>query len=148
MIVAPTPTTALPQLADLLDAAVAGQFSTLVAAIEAAGLVETLKGAGPFTVFAPTDEAFANLPKGTLDDWLKGENRPKLRAILEHHVVNGNLMAADVAKMQSATTVGGGALAIRVAAGALTVDGVAVATTDIAASNGVIHVLDAVLRLE
>ena len=122
----------------------AGSFNTLVAAVKAAGLVETLQGAGPFTVFAPTDEAFAKLPKGTVEDLLKPENKAKLAAILTYHVVAGKVMAADV-KTMKAKTVNGQELDIKVAAGAVTVDNAKVVKTDVAASNGVIHVIDTVV---
>ncbi len=125
-------------------AAGAGSFNTLVAAVKAAGLVETLQGAGPFTVFAPTDEAFAKLPKGTVEDLLKPENKAKLVAILTYHVVPGKVMAADV-KTMKAKTVNGQALDIKVADGAVTVDKAKVVKTDVAASNGVIHVIDTVV---
>lgn len=140
-----TATTAPPQLADLVDTAVAGQFSTLVAAIKAADLVATLKGAGPFTVFAPTDAAFAKLPKATLDDLLKPANKAKLQALLTHHVVAGQVMAADVVKLHTAKTVAGDEVAITATAGTVTIDGATVVKTDIPASNGVIHVVNAVL---
>lgn len=122
----------------------AGSFKTLVAAIKAAGLVETLQGEGPFTVFAPTDEAFAKLPAGTLADLLKPENKEKLVGILTYHVVSGKVMAADVKTMQ-AKTVNGQKLSIVVADGKVTVGGASVTKTDIPASNGVIHVIDAVV---
>ena len=122
----------------------AGSFNTLVAAVKAAGLVETLQGAGPFTVFAPTDEAFAKLPKGTVEDLLKPENKAKLAAILTYHVVAGKVMAADV-KTMKAKTVNGQELDIKVAAGAVTVNNAKVVKTDVAASNGVIHVIDTVV---
>jgi uncharacterized surface protein with fasciclin (FAS1) repeats len=122
----------------------AGQFKTLVAALKAAGLVETLNGKGPFTVFAPTDEAFAKLPAGTVDNLLKPENKKKLVAILTYHVLAGKVMAADV-KTMNAKTVNGKELAIKVDAGKVTVNGANVVKTDIPASNGVIHVIDAVL---
>ncbi len=122
----------------------AGNFKTLVAAIKAAGLVETLQGKGPFTVFAPTDEAFAKLPAGTVDDLLKPENKEKLVAILTYHVLPGKIMAADV-KTMKATTVNGKKLSIKVDDGKVTVNGANVVKTDIAASNGVIHVIDTVL---
>lgn len=120
-------------------------FSTLVAALKAAGLVETLSGAGPFTVFAPTNAAFARLPAGTLDSLLKPENKGKLTSILTYHVVAGKVMAADVVKLTSAKTVQGGEVAISVMDGKVKVDGANVVTTDIAGSNGVIHVIDSVL---
>ena len=125
-------------------AAGAGSFNTLVAAVKAAGLVETLKSAGPFTVFAPTDEAFAKLPKGTVEDLLKPENKAKLVAILTYHVVAGKVMAADV-KTMMAKTVNGKELDIKIADGAVTVNSAKVIKTDVAASNGVIHVIDTVL---
>jgi uncharacterized surface protein with fasciclin (FAS1) repeats len=128
---------------DVVDTAVAaGNFKTLATALQAAGLVETLKGPGPFTVFAPTDDAFAKLPAGTLEALLK--DKARLTAVLTYHVVPGRVMAADVVKMTSAKTVQGGRLAIRTDGG-VTVDGVKVVKTDIQAGNGVIHVIDAVL---
>ncbi len=131
---------------DIVDTAVgAGQFKTLAAALGAAGLVDTLKGAGPFTVFAPTDAAFAKLPAGTVEMLLKPENKAKLTAILTYHVVAGKVMAADVVKVTSAKTVQGGAVAVKVTGGKVTIDSANVVTTDIAASNGVIHVIDTVL---
>jgi len=131
---------------DIVDTAVgAGQFKTLAAALQAAGLVETLKGKGPFTVFAPTDAAFAKLPAGTVEMLLKPENKAKLTAILTYHVVAGKVMAADVVKVTSAKTVQGGAVAVKVTGGKVTIDSANVVTTDIAASNGVIHVIDTVL---
>lgn len=134
------------QKGDVVDTAVkAGQFKTLAAALTAAGLVPTLKGSGPFTVFAPTDEAFAKLPKGTVEDLLKPENKAKLTAILTYHVVPGKVMAADVAKLTSAKTVQGGTLAVQAKDGVVTVDAARVTKADIAASNGVIHVIDTVL---
>lgn len=131
--------------ADIVDTAVAGKFNTLVAAVKAAGLVETLKGPGPFTVFAPTDEAFANLPPGTLETLLKPENKTQLRSILLYHVVPGRVTAEDVVKLDSAKTVEGQNLVIKAMDGAVMVDNARVIKTDIAASNGVIHVIDAVL---
>ena len=122
----------------------AGSFNTLVAAVKAAGLVETLQGTGPFTVFAPTDEAFAKLPKGTVEDLLKPENKQKLVAILTYHVVPGKVMAADV-KTMKAKTVNGKELSIVVADGKVTVDKANVLKTDVAAKNGVIHVIDTVV---
>jgi len=122
----------------------AGSFNTLVAAVKAAGLVETLQGPGPFTVFAPTDEAFAKLPKGTVEDLLKPENKAKLVSILTYHVVAGKVMAADV-KTMMAKTVNGSELNIKVADGQVTVDGAKVVKADVAASNGVIHVIDTVV---
>jgi uncharacterized surface protein with fasciclin (FAS1) repeats len=123
-------------------AVAAGGFKTLATALEAAGLVDTLKGAGPFTVFAPTDEAFAKLPPGTLDALLK--DKARLTAVLTYHVVPGRVMASDVVKMKAAKTVQGGSLAIRADNG-VSVDGAKVVKTDIQAGNGVIHVIDTVL---
>ena len=122
----------------------AGSFKTLVAAVKAAGLVETLQGKGPFTVFAPTDEAFAKLPPGTGEDLLKPENKDKLVAILTYHVVPGKVMAADV-KTMMVKTVNGKELSIKVDDGKVTVNDAKVIKTDVAASNGVIHVIDTVL---
>ena len=131
---------------DIVDTAVAaGSFKTLVKALQAADLAETLKGAGPFTVFAPTDEAFAKLPAGTLEALLKPENKPKLQRILKSHVVAGKVMAADVVKISSAKAVSGDMLTIASRAGGVTVDGAKVVKTDITASNGVIHVIDRVI---
>jgi len=131
---------------DIVDTAVAaGSFKTLVKALQAADLVETLKGAGPFTVFAPTDEAFAKLPAGTLEALLKPENKPKLQRILTSHVVAGNVMAADAIKAGSAKAVSGDTLTITSRGGGVTVDGAKVVKTDIAATNGVIHVIDSVI---
>lgn len=131
---------------DIVDTAVsAGQFNTLAAALKAAGLVETLKGKGPFTVFAPTDEAFAKLPAGTLDDLLKPENKDKLTAILTYHVVPGRVLAADVVKLKTAKTVNGQSVKIKTAKGGVMVDNANVVKTDIVASNGVIHVIDSVI---
>lgn len=122
----------------------AGNFSTLCAAIGAAGLAKTLQGPGPFTVFAPTDEAFAKLPKGTVEGLLKPENKAKLAGILTYHVLSGKVMAADV-KTMKAKTVNGQELAIKVSGGTVTVNEAKVIKTDVAASNGVIHAIDAVL---
>ena len=132
--------------ADVVDTAVAaGNFKTLVAAIQAAGLVDTLKGPGPFTVFAPTDEAFAKLPAGTVDNLLKPENKDKLVAVLTYHVVPGKVMAADVTgKETKAKTVQGSEVTINGTNG-VTVDGAKVIQADIVADNGVIHVIDAVI---
>jgi transforming growth factor-beta-induced protein len=130
--------------ADLVDTAVAaGSFKTLVAAVQAAGLVETLKGKGPFTVFAPTDEAFAKLPKGTVEALLK--DVPKLKSILLYHVVPGSVMAAEVVKLKEAKTALGQSVSIAVGASGVKVDGANVVKTDICTSNGVIHVIDAVI---
>jgi uncharacterized surface protein with fasciclin (FAS1) repeats len=131
---------------DIVDTAVgAGSFNTLVAAVKAAGLVDTLKGPGPFTVFAPTDEAFAKLPAGTVGDLLKPENKDKLTGILTYHVVSGKVMAADVVNLDSAKTVQGGSLPVKVEGGAVSVGTAKVVKTDIECSNGVIHVIDTVL---
>jgi uncharacterized surface protein with fasciclin (FAS1) repeats len=129
---------------DIVDTAVAaGKFKTLATALETAGLVDTLKGKGPFTVFAPTDDAFAKLPKGTLDALLK--DKKKLTAVLTYHVVAGRVTAADVAKLSSAKTVNGRSVAIAAKGGTVTVDGAKVTQADVEASNGVIHVIDTVL---
>ncbi len=131
---------------DIVDTAVsAGSFTTLAAALEAAGLVDTLKGDGPFTVFAPTDAAFAALPEGTVETLLKPENKDQLIAVLTYHVVAGKVEAADVVKLDSATTVNGEAVTIAASDAGVTVDNANVIQTDIAASNGVIHVIDAVI---
>ncbi|NEQ25016.1 MAG: fasciclin domain-containing protein [Microcoleus sp. SIO2G3] len=128
---------------DIVDTAVnAGSFNTLVAAVKAAGLVDTLKGAGPFTVFAPTDEAFAKLPDGTVDALLK--DIPKLKQILTYHVVSGKVMAADVVKLKSATTVEGSDVKIDASNG-VKVNDSTVTTPDVATDNGVIHIIDTVL---
>ena len=130
-------------MADIVDTAVsAGSFTTLVAAVTAAGLVDTLKGAGPFTVFAPTDEAFAKLPAGTVDSLLK--DIPKLKKILTYHVVAGKVMAADVVKLKSAKTVEGSEVKIDASNG-VKINDSTVTTADVAADNGVIHIIDAVL---
>ena len=133
---------------DIVDTAVeAGSFTTLVAAVEAAGLVETLKGEGPFTVFAPTDEAFAALPEGTVESLLLQENKDQLVAILTYHVVAGKVMSTDLTNEMMAPTVQGSELTI-MTEGGVTVNGANVVTADIKASNGVIHVIDAVLLPE
>ncbi len=135
-----------PPEKDIVETAVAaGSFQTLVTAVKAAGLVETLKGEGPFTVFAPTDEAFAKLPKGTIEELLKPENREKLRAILTYHVVPGKVMAADVGRLKSAKTANGQSLSIRVSEGTVRVNDAKVMKTDILCRNGVIHVIDSVI---
>ena len=126
-------------------ATTAGSFKTLVAAVTAAGLGATLSGPGPFTVFAPTDEAFAKLPAGTLDDLLKPENKAKLAAILTYPVVPGTVMAAQAAKLPSAKTVNGASLTIHAMGGKVMVDNATVVKADIACSNGVIHVIDTVV---
>jgi len=137
---------AVAQEKDIVDTAVAaGSFKTLATALQAAGLVETLKGPGPFTVFAPTDDAFAKLPKGTLEDLLKPKNKEKLVAILTYHVVPGKVMAADVVKMKKAKTVEGSDVTIKTKGNKVMVDKANVIKTDIMASNGVIHVIDAVM---
>jgi uncharacterized surface protein with fasciclin (FAS1) repeats len=134
------------QAKDIVDTAVAvGSFTTLAKALTAADLVATLKGPGPFTVFAPTDEAFAKLPPGTLDHLLKPENKAMLRRILTYHVVPGKVLAADVVKVSSAKAVSGDTPRIEVSGGTVMVDKARVVKTDIAASNGVIHVIDTVL---
>lgn len=131
--------------ADIVDTAVAGNFNTLVAAVKAAGLVETLKGPGPFTVFAPTDEAFAKLPPGALEALLQPANKDKLRGILMYHVVPGKVTSRQVVKLDSARTAGGGTLAIKTMDGAVMVNDARVIKADIPASNGVIHAIDTVL---
>ncbi len=134
---------------DIVDTAVAaGDFGTLVAAVKAAGLVETLKGEGPFTVFAPTDAAFAKLPAGTVEMLLKPENKANLVAILTYHVVPGKVMAADVVKLTEAKTVQGKSAKVKVVDGSVMIDGAKVVKTDIACGNGVIHVIDAVILPE
>ncbi len=131
---------------DIVETAVgAGQFKTLAAALTAAGLVDTLKGTGPFTVFAPTDEAFAKLPKGTLEELLKPENKQKLTQILTYHVVPGKVTAKDVMGLKSAKTVNGKEVRIDVKDGKVMVDKATVAKADVEASNGVIHVIDTVI---
>jgi uncharacterized surface protein with fasciclin (FAS1) repeats len=128
---------------DIVDTAVAaGSFKTLAAALQAAGLVETLKGQGPFTVFAPTDEAFAKIPRADLDALL--QDKAKLTRVLTYHVVPGKVMAADVAKLSEAKTVEGQSVKIDASAG-VKVDGANVIKADVAASNGVIHVIDSVI---
>lgn len=137
------------EMSDIVDTAVAADgFETLVAAVKAAGLVETLKGEGPFTVFAPTDEAFAALPEGTLDTLLKPENKDQLVSILTYHVVPGKVMAADVVKVESAKTVQGSEVTVKVDGDTVMVDGAKVVKTDIECSNGVIHVIDSVILPE
>jgi uncharacterized surface protein with fasciclin (FAS1) repeats len=130
---------------DIVDTAVeAGSFTTLVAAVQAAGLVDTLKGEGPFTVFAPTDEAFAALPEGTVESLLLPENLEQLQAILTYHVVPGKVMSGDLSNNMMAGTVQGADVTI-MTEGGVTVNGANVVTADIEASNGVIHVIDAVI---
>jgi uncharacterized surface protein with fasciclin (FAS1) repeats len=131
---------------DIIDtAAAAGSFTTLVAAVQAAGLVATLKGPGPFTVFAPTDEAFGKLPKGALEKLLKPENKAKLAAILTYHVIPGKKLAGDVVTMDKAETVQGSWIKITAINGGVMIDKATVVQTDIEATNGVIHVIDTVL---
>ena len=132
--------------ADIVDTAVsAGDFNTLATALEAGGLVEVLKGEGPFTVFAPTDDAFAKLPEGTLEMLLEPENIDRLKTILTYHVVSGSVMAEDVIGLDTATTLSGQRIDVTVDGGAVMVDKATVTQTDIEASNGVIHVIDTVL---
>ena len=134
------------QMQDIVATAVAaGSFKTLAAALEAAGLVETLQSKGPFTVFAPTDEAFAKLPKGTVEELLKPENKEKLTSVLTYHVLAGSVMAKDVIGLKSAKTVNGQSLSVLVKDGAVRIDGANVVKTDIVCSNGVIHVIDSVV---
>ena len=129
---------------DIVDTAVAaGSFKTLATALQSAGLVETLKGKGPFTVFAPTDEAFAKLPAGTVEGLLK--DKAKLKKILLYHVVPGNVTAKDVVKLNSAKTPEGSSVAIKVVNGKVKVDNATVVKADVGASNGVIHVIDTVI---
>jgi len=131
---------------DIVDTAVsAGSFQTLVAAVQAAGLVETLKGEGPFTVFAPTDEAFAKLPAGTVEQLLQPENRDQLIAVLTYHVVPGKLMAEEVVQLESAESAQGQSVRFSVMDGGAYIDDARIIKTDIEASNGVIHVIDSVI---
>jgi uncharacterized surface protein with fasciclin (FAS1) repeats len=131
---------------DIVDTAVsAGSFKTLTAALKAAGLVDTLKSKGPFTVFAPTDAAFAKLPAGTVESLLKPENKAKLTAILTYHVVSGKVLAKDVVKLSEAKTVQGSSAKITVTDGKVKVDDANVVKTDISCANGVIHVIDSVI---
>lgn len=131
---------------DIVDVAVAnGSFNTLAAALKAADLVGVLKGEGPFTVFAPTDEAFAKLPAGTVEELLKPENKEKLQAVLTYHVVAGKVAAADVVKLSSATTVNGADVSISVDGGNVGINDSTVVMADVMASNGIIHVVDTVL---
>ncbi len=131
---------------DIVDTAVgAGQFKTLAAALKAADLVDTLKGPGPFTVFAPTDEAFAKLPAGTVENLLKPENKAKLTAILAYHVVPGAVNAEQVTKLTEAKTVNGAMVKVSTKGGKVTINDATVVKADIAASNGVIHVIDKVI---
>jgi uncharacterized surface protein with fasciclin (FAS1) repeats len=131
---------------DIVDVAAAnGSFNTLVAAVKAGGLVDTLKGKGPFTVFAPTDEAFAKLPAGTVEMLLKPENKDKLVSILTYHVVAGKVMSTDVVEVDSASTVQGQMLMVKVDGGNVMINNAKVIMADVKASNGVIHVIDTVL---
>lgn len=139
LMAAPTPNDG-----NIVEVAIgAGNFTTLVAAVQAAGLVDTLSSEGPFTVFAPTDEAFAKLPAGTVEALLN--DKEKLAAILTYHVIPGKVMAADVVNLSSATTVNGQSVQIRLQDGKVMIDNATVTATDIAASNGVIHVIDTVI---
>ena len=138
--------TVTPAPKDIVDTAIAdGHFTTLVAAIKAAGLVDALKGAGPFTVFAPTDDAFKKLPAGTVDTLLQPENLAKLKSILLYHVVSGEVMSSDVVKLTSANTLEGDPVTIKVDMGSVYINDAKVVIADVKASNGVIHVIDTVL---
>jgi uncharacterized surface protein with fasciclin (FAS1) repeats len=131
---------------DIVDTAVAaGSFKTLAAALQAAGLVDALKGKGPFTVFAPTDDAFAKLPKGTLDDLLKPENKDKLKGILLYHVVKGKIASGSIHGSAKPKTLQGASLDVKGSKEGVMVNGATVTSADVKASNGVIHVIDAVL---
>lgn len=139
-------TTTQTATADIVQtAADAGQFTTLIAAVKAAGLEDTLRGPGPFTVFAPTDEAFGKLPPGTLDTLLKPENKEQLASILTYHVVSGKVPSTEAVKLSSAKTVNGKELTLDASSGQLKVDEATVSKADIEASNGIIHVIDAVV---
>lgn len=140
---------AAQQTKDIVDtAASAGSFSTLVAAVKAAELVDVLKGEGPFTVFAPNDEAFAKLPKGTVDDLLKPENKSKLVSILTYHVVPGKVLSGEVAGLKSAKTVNGQTLSVTSKDHNVMIGTAKVVKADIETTNGVIHVIDSVLMPE
>ena len=131
---------------DVVETAIAaGSFKTLAKALQAADLVDTLKGQGPFTVFAPTDDAFAKLPAGTIEELLKPENKAKLQRILTYHVVAGRVSSADVVKLRTAKSVSGDTIDIKANGGSVMVDGARVVKTDVQASNGVIHVIDTVM---
>ena len=131
---------------DIVDTALANeQFSTLVAAVQAAGLVDTLKGDGPFTVFAPTNDAFAKLPAGTVENLLKPENKDKLISVLTYHVVPGKVMSKDIKPSQMVKTVNGQQVSIKLSYGKVSVDGATVTAADVEADNGVIHVIDTVI---
>ena len=145
LAVSPLMNAQMMKKADIVDTAVAaGSFKTLAAALGAAGLVDTLKGSGPFTVFAPTDEAFAKLPAGTVEELLKPENKAKLARILTYHVVSGAVYAKDVVKLHEANTVAGAPVKIDAHSG-VKINGATVIKADIKTSNGVIHVIDTVL---
>ena len=145
LAVSPLMNAQMMKKADIVDTAVAaGSFKTLTAALGAAGLVDTLKGSGPFTVFAPTDEAFAKLPAGTVEELLKPENKAKLARILTYHVVSGAVYAKDVVKLHEANTVAGAPVKIDAHSG-VKINGATVIKADIKTSNGVIHVIDTVL---
>jgi uncharacterized surface protein with fasciclin (FAS1) repeats len=134
------------QSKDIVDTAVAnGSFKTLAAALKAAGLVDTLKGAGPFTVFAPTDAAFAKLPAGTVENLLKPENKDQLRRVLTYHVVSGKVGSTEVTKMSSAKAVSGDTIRVSVKDGKVMINNATVVTADVGASNGVIHAIDTVI---
>ena len=146
LVAAAAPRSAEAQAKDIVDVAVeAGSFNTLAAALTAADLVDVLKGEGPFTVFAPTDEAFAKLPEGTVEELLKPENKAQLAAILTYHVVPGKVMASEVVTLSSAVTVNGQSVTITVDDSGVKVDNANVIQTDIEASNGLIHVIDSVI---
>jgi uncharacterized surface protein with fasciclin (FAS1) repeats len=131
---------------DIVETAMAaGSFNTLAKALQAADLVDTLKGQGPFTVFAPTDDAFAKLPPGTLNDLLKAENKQKLQRILTYHVVPGRVSSADVVKLHTAKAVSGDMIDITAKGGSVMVDSARVVKTDVQASNGIIHIIDSVI---
>jgi uncharacterized surface protein with fasciclin (FAS1) repeats len=134
--------------ADIVDTAIAGKFNTLVAALKAADLVDTLKGPGPFTVFAPTDEAFSKLPAGVLEDLLKPENKAKLQSVLTYHVVPGKVMSSEIVKLDSAKTAAGDTIKIKTTDNGVMVNDAHVVKADIAASNGVVHVIDKVILPE
>jgi uncharacterized surface protein with fasciclin (FAS1) repeats len=143
---ATVPVASMSDSKDIVETAVAaGSFKTLAAALKAADLINTLKGKGPFTVFAPTDEAFAKLPKGTVEDLLKPENKKKLVKILTYHVVPGNVEAKEVVKLHKAKSVEGSEIAISINGRQVKVDNANVVKTDIECNNGVIHVIDAVI---
>jgi len=146
VLISALPATAGAAKKDIVDTAVAaGSFKTLAAALQAAGLVDTLKGKGPFTVFAPTDDAFSKLPAGTVDSLLKPENKEKLKSILLYHVVPGRVTAAQVMKLTSAKTMNGQEVKIMVDGGTVMINDAKVVKADVFASNGVIHVIDTVL---